>query len=126
MQRTNRILVTLSLALTALVGCASPKGDTGQAKRESVLGMEKNALAELYAKKPETKAEIANAPGYAVFSDMGMGLLILGSGNGFGVVTDNQTGQKIYMKMVQGSVGLGVGLKDYRTVLVFQDRKTME
>jgi lipid-binding SYLF domain-containing protein len=125
MQRTERTIAALLIALV-VGGCSSPKGQTGQAKRDSVMTMEKNALAELYNKKPETKAEIANAPGYAVFSDMGMGLLILGSGNGYGVVTDNQTHDKIFMKMVQGSVGFGVGLKDYRTILIFQDRKTLE
>ncbi len=119
----NDKLFFVSLFLIfVVVGCARPQGYTAQQKREYVLRMKEDTLSKLYREKPETKSIIKNAPGYAVFSNIGTGLLILGSGNGFGVVIDNKTGSKTYMKMAELGVGLGVGIKDFREVIVFYDR----
>ncbi len=118
-------LSALVIALFGLVlsagGCATASGDTNQEKRSTIWNMKNETLATLYQQQPSAKAEIQRAPGYAVFSNVGVGLLILGSGQGYGVAVDNRTGNPTYMKMAQGSVGLGVGLKDFRAVFVFQD-----
>ena len=84
--------------------------------------MKNNTLAELYAKKPYAKQLVENASGYAVFSSFNTQLLIVGSGNGFGVAVDNSSGDNIYMRMAEGGVGLGVALKDFREVIVFNNK----
>lgn len=118
----NHKLFFISVFLIFVIaGCARPQGYTAQQKREYVLRMKDDTLSKLYSEKPETKYIIETAPGYAVFSNIGTGLLILGSGNGFGVVIDKKTGNKTYMKMAQLGVGLGVGIKDFREVIVFHD-----
>lgn len=40
-------------------------------------------------------------------------------GIGYGVVNNNVIGVKIYMNMVEGGVGFGLGVKDYWIVMVF-------
>ncbi|MHC4619151.1 MAG: lipid-binding SYLF domain-containing protein [Planctomycetota bacterium] len=82
--------------------------------------MRKDTLAELYAEKPETKAKIANAPGHAAFSNVNVNLLLVSSGNGFGVVHDKAAGKDIYMKMQMIGVGFGAGVKDFRAVMIFK------
>lgn len=119
------LLMVLMFGLVA-AGCSKPKGDTGEDKRASLKTMQEDTLARLYAAKPEAKAEINAAPGYAVFSNVGVGLLVLGTGQGYGVAVDNANGKETYMRMAQVSVGLGVGLKDFRAVFVFEDRETMD
>ncbi len=51
-------------------------------------------------------------------------ILVLGFGSGYGVVRDLRTG-KIPMKMAQGGAGLGMGVKQQRTVLVFHDKAAL-
>jgi hypothetical protein len=81
--------------------------------------MRNEALSELYAKRPEAKAQIARAPGYAVFSNIGSKIFMVATGNGFGVATDNRTKKNTYMKMVEAGGGFGIGIKTYRAVYVF-------
>ena len=42
------------------------------------------------------------------------------------MVVDNETGEKTYMKMGSGGVGFGVGVKDFRQVMVFNTKETMD
>lgn len=116
-------LLSLLLVLTVIYGCARPKGDTPQQKRDFVQQMKNDTLAELYAKKPFAKDLIKQSVGYGVFSNFNTQLLIVGSGNGYGVVTDNSNGDEIYMRMAEGGVGLGVALKDFREIIVFNNKE---
>ncbi len=102
--------------------CARPKGDTPQEKRNFVLQMKDNALAKLYAEKPYAKDLVNNAAGYAVFSNFNTQLMIVGSGNGYGVAIDNSNGDEIFMRMAEGAVGLGVAFKDFEEVIVFNNK----
>ena len=122
---------TIAIALLAVcvlltAGCRSPKGESVQEKRNYAVKMRNEALSELYAKRPEAKAQIARAPGYAVFSNIGSKIFMLATGNGFGVATDNRTGKNTYMKMVEAGGGLGMGIKTYRAVYVFNSREAFD
>jgi len=84
------------------------------------------ALEDLYKIKPEAKDVINRAHGYAVFTNFSMKIFFVGSGSGRGLVHDNKTGKETFMRMMQAGVGLGLGVKDFRAVFVFDDRKVME
>lgn len=45
---------------------------------------------------------------------------------GSGVAHDNRTGRDIYMKMVSGGVGFGLGVKNFRGIFVFPTAKTLK
>ena len=113
-------LVVVGVLFTA---CARPKGDTPQEKRNFVLQMKDNALAKLYAEKPYAREVVNKAAGYAVFSNFNTQLLIVGSGNGYGVAIDNSNGNEIFMRMAEGAVGLGVAFKDFEEVIVFNNKE---
>jgi lipid-binding SYLF domain-containing protein len=101
-------------------GCVTtPKGETPLEKRGEVQKMRADTLVELYKVHPPAKERIRKAKGYAVFSNVGVNLILLSAAGGWGVAHDNKTGQDIYMKMVSGGVGLGLGVKDFRGVFVF-------
>ncbi len=51
-----------------------------------------------------------------------MNLIFASAGGGYGVVVDNSTGNRTYMKMALGGIGLGLGVKDCRQVLIFKSR----
>ena len=87
--------------------------------------MRDDTLEELYIVKPVAKAQIDNAAGYGVFSNIGTNLLLLSTGSGFGIVTDAKTGDETYMKMASGGLGLGIGIKDFRSVVIFRNRQDL-
>ena len=119
----KNLINLLVLILTfSLVGCASMGSGTNDQKRQQILEMRDQVLAELYQVKPDTRAQLNAAPGYAVFSNANLKLFVVAGGTGYGVVSNSQTGKNTYMNMVEGGVGLGLGGKDYRIVMVFHNR----
>lgn len=95
-------------------------------KQEDIQKMAQQTLQQLYKSQPLAKAAIKKAAGYAVFSDTGVKILFGGSGNGQGVVMNNQTKQKTYMKMIELQAGLGFGISKFRNVFVFESKSAMD
>jgi hypothetical protein len=126
MRRKFLALITAATATTLLAGCMSPKGDTASDKRAEARNMRSETLAKLYAAEPGAKAQIAKAKGYAVFSNVGVNVILLSGGSGWGIARDNATGRDSYMKMASAGIGLGLGVKDFRGVFVFTSRGAME
>ena len=112
-------------AILALTACASMGNGTVAQKRQGILDMQENALTRLYGEKPDTRSQIRDAAGYAVFTNANINLFFVAAGTGYGVVNNNVTGAKTYMNMAEGGVGLGLGAKDYRIVMVFHTQKAM-
>jgi lipid-binding SYLF domain-containing protein len=52
-------------------------------------------------------------------------LILIAAGTGYGVVKDMKTRKYIYMNMAEGGIGLGLGVKDYRIVIVFHTNEAM-
>ena len=125
MERMKIVLCGLAIVFLAS-GCGTTKGITPQEKREAILSMKNAVLADLYKNRSMAKAEIAAAPGYAVFSNANIYLFFVGVGGGHGVVHDSKTGKNTFMKMGEAGVGLGLGVKDFRAVFIFHDRAVME
>lgn len=121
---TSRFIV-LSLSTLLFAGCSAPKGTSLQEKRDYSLSMLDESLEMLYKEKPEQREVIANAAGYGAFSNFGAHIFVLSTGNGYGVVVDNDTEARTYMRMAEVGVGLGLGLKDFRAVFIFYDRETL-
>jgi lipid-binding SYLF domain-containing protein len=94
-------------------------------KQAKVLEMKDKALADLVKSKPEVSSEINNAPGYAVFDNNGIHLLLLATSRGNGVVISNGRAAPFFMKMRQIGAGPGIGVKDYRVIFVFKTAAAM-
>ena len=80
----------------------------------------------MVAKHPEVKKKIKKSPGYGVFSNVNVNVIFVSAGNGYGVVVDNATGERTYMKMGLGGVGLGLGVKDFRQLIIFKRKEAMD
>ena len=120
-----RLQTLFLVAMTALAGC-SAQGDTASQQRASIQKMRNETLNKLYTLQPEARSDIQHAKGYAVFANNSSKILLFGFGSGYGVVRDKATGKDTYMKMAQGGAGLGMGIKQQRTVLVFHDKAALE
>lgn len=113
------------LLCVVVAGCGPKKSLSLEERRQVVADMETETLNKLYAESPGTKVKVENAVGYGVFCNANVNLIFAAAGGGYGVVVDNVTGQRTYMKMAEGGVGLGLGVKDYRQVMIFKTKDTM-
>lgn len=80
----------------------------------------------LYKYAPEAKNMILNSYGYATFTNIGVNLVLLSAEGGKGMAHNNRTGINTYMNMASGGLGLGLGVKDFRAVFLFEDKKTYD
>ena len=117
----------LPLVVTLLNCTATGLGDASlEQRRQNVLNMRQEVLTELYALKPDTRAQVNSTAGYAVFTNANVNLVLASFGGGLGVVRDNETGMETFMRMGEVGIGLGAGIKDFRAVFVFHDRAALE
>ncbi len=118
--------VAFALGVTGLMG--APVGGAANAiveKRGEIDVMADAILDELYQLKPDAKDRIRQAAGYAVFSNVGVHLLLASFAGGHGVVVE-RPGRRSYMKMGSAGLGLGLGVKDFRAVFVFHSQARLE
>ena len=117
----------LPLVVTFLNCTATGLGEASlERRRQNVLNMRQEVLTELYALKPDTRAQVNSTAGYAVFTNANVNLVLASFGGGLGVVRDNETGMETFMRMGEVGIGLGAGIKDFRAVFVFHDRAALE
>jgi lipid-binding SYLF domain-containing protein len=120
-----RHFIYLILIAAVISGCATTGASTDSEKRQVILDMKQEVLSELYKVRPDAKSKVAQAPGYAVFSNANINLILASFSGGQGVVEDNKTGRHTYMNMGEAGIGLGLGVKDFRAVFIFHDSSTM-
>ena len=110
----------LAVALLSAIGSSAT--DDNEKKRENSRKMAAQTLQDLYKLEPTAKSAIEKSAGYAVFSNTGVNLL-LSTARGSGIALNSKTKLETFMKMVSAGAGLGVGVKDYRVVFVFENDK---
>ena len=119
----------LSLAVFAVVAMVIAAGPawaaSKQEKQQEVQKVSRETLAQLYKSQPSARNAIAKAAGYATFSNFGMKIFVAGSGSGSGLAFDNKTKKTTYMKMIEVQAGLGIGVKKFRVIFVFDTQKAL-
>ena len=118
-------MIASILAVILLATGLARAGDSPDQKREKTRKMADQTLQELYKLQPTAQASIQKAAGYAVFNNMGTNLLLVSTARGSGIAINSNTKQETYMKMVSAGGGLGVGVKDYRVIFVFENDKAL-
>lgn len=119
----SALVLSVVFTLVSLPGLAAE--DKAAQQRAEIRKMRDTTLAELYQQKPELKARVQKAPGYAVFSNVGVQVVFFGGAGGHGVAVNHKTGKEVFMSMAQVSAGIGVGIKDFRGVFIFHDETTL-
>jgi lipid-binding SYLF domain-containing protein len=116
------MIVVMGLCL-GMLACSTPPQSKSEkdAARESLETMTERTLAKLYENEPATKGAVADAAGYAVFSDFGFKVLLMGGAGGKGMAVNNTTMQDTFMKMVELQPGLGLGAEKFHLVFIFEN-----
>jgi len=118
-------MIASGVAVVLLAGALASAGDSPDKKRDKTRKMSDQTLQELYKAQPAAKAAIEKSAGYAVFDNMGANLLLVSTARGAGIAVNSQTKHETFMKMVSAGAGLGVGVKDYRVIFVFDNDKAL-
>lgn len=121
----SKMIASTVLVLVFLSASTCVRGDDDEEKREKTRQMTAKVLKDLYKAEPTSKAAIEKAAGYAVFDNMGVNVLLLSTARGSGLAVNNKTKQETFMKMVSAGGGLGMGVKNYNVVFVFETEKAL-
>jgi len=105
-------------------GFASAK-DSPDQQRDKIRKMAATTLEDLYKLQPASQAAVQKSAGYAVFNNMGTNLLLLSTARGAGVAVNTRTKHDTFMKMISAGAGLGIGVKDYRVIFIFETDQAM-
>lgn len=124
MNHAHRLL-PFALLVLLFAAPTAPARDALEDKRVKTRTMRDGVLADLYKEKPELKNRIRKAAGYAVFSNVGVNLVIASFAGGHGLVVDKK-GHETFMKMGSAGIGLGLGVKDFRGVFIFYDKDKLQ
>jgi lipid-binding SYLF domain-containing protein len=120
---TRRIVLGLLalLALPVTAGAASKAEEQAEVRKTA-----NETLERLYKAQPAARTAVKKAAGYAVFSAFGTKILLAGGGSGKGLAVDNKSKATTYMKMVEIQAGLGIGVKKFRLVWVFEKKSDLD
>ena len=111
LQKLAVFLLALLLVTVPALAAAPTKADKKEAERQELRTKTYQALKLLYEKKPKSKRAIEHAYGYAVFVDTSYTAGFIGGGHGRGRAVNNSNGTEVFMKMAQGKLGLGLGVR---------------
>ena len=119
-----KLLTALTIVLVIFSGFWS--GKNKNELRQERIQSSKETLQLLYKYAPKSKAMIQNSYGYATFSNVGINLVLLSAEGGKGLAHNNITSKNIYMNMGSGGAGFGLGIKDFRAIFLFENKKVFD
>lgn len=123
--KVYRCLMVL-VCLVAVVAVADDDEAKKDKQRKEIRQMTQDTLTRLYKAQPSAKEAVEKGYGYAVFSNTGIKILFGGSGNGSGLAVNNQTKSQTFMKMFEIQAGLGMGVKKFKVIFVFENQKVFD
>ena len=118
--RRNILAAALAVAATTFAPAAFAKEASKQDKQAEVRKMAQDTLSRLYQLQPGARTAVQNAAGYAVFSNFGMKIFFAGGGSDSGLAVDSKAKSETFMKMAEVQAGLGLGVKKFRLIWVFE------
>ena len=111
------------VAMSGLLLAGSLPANAGSAdeRRQQLDLTERQTVERLVEEDATAKRLFGRAVGYAVFN-LTKGALILTGGGGTGVAVDVASGERTYMHVGMGGIGLAFGGQASRLVLLFEDK----
>ena len=109
----------LAAVLALGVGPVLAQNAEVQQRRQEIDTNAQTTLDELMKAHSEVRDLYGRAVGYAVFTVTKGGFIVSGGG-GNGVAVNKATGQRTYMRLGTGGIGLGIGGQRYSLVMLFE------
>ena len=115
-------LLTALTVLLCLVTASTVFAATAAEQRAQIDALHDKTLKNLYARYPHAKRVINDCYAYATLSNTGIKLGLFGDAHGRGLAINRQTGERVYLRMNEQSVGIGLGAKEYDLVFLINTR----
>ena len=115
--------LTVLLCLLTSTALAAKSADE---QRTEINALHDRTLKNLYAKFPHANRVIDNCYAYATLSNTGIKIGLFGDAHGRGVAINNETGERVYLKMAEQSAGIGLGVKEYDLIFVISSREAWD
>ncbi len=117
------LMAALLICLMSATAFAATSPDKIAKQRAEIDTLSVQALQRLYNKVPSAQNVIKNCYAYATLSNTGIKLGLLDDAHGRGLAINNTTGEKVYMRMKEMGIGLGLGVKEYDLIFVIGTEK---
>ncbi len=125
----QRSFVALFVAMGLWIGAgavAAQEADVELEQRRLEIDTNaQRALDELLASVEGARQLYEEAQGYAAFTATKAGFFVTGGG-GTGVAINKATGNRVYMRMGTGGIGLGIGAQTYDLVIFFESDSILQ
>ena len=117
------IMAAFFICLMTVTTFAATSQEKINKERAEINELATKALKNLYDKVPSSERVINNCYAYATLSNTGMKLGIFGDAHGRGLAVNNVTGEKVYIRMKEMGIGIGLGVKEYDLIFVIANEK---
>ena len=117
------ILFALVLMTASTVFAAK---QTPEQQRAQLNEMSGQVLQRIYQKYPSAERVINDVYAYCTISASSVKFGFLGDDRGRGVAVNQQTGERVYVKMKEVSVGVSIGAKEYDLVFLIANKEAWD
>ena len=114
-------LVLMTVTASTVFAAKSP-----DEQRAELNEMSEKVLDRMYKKYSGSKLAVEKSYAYCTISASGVKLGFWGDDHGRGVVVNNDTGKRIYVKMKEISLGINFGAKEYDLLFVIANKEAYE
>ena len=116
-----QLVLFLLVLMTASTVFAKKSPEEVRAKLDS---MSEQVLERMYQKYPSSEEAVKDAYAYCTISASGVKWGIMGDDHGRGVAINNQTEERIYVKMKEVSLGINFGAKEYDLLFIIENEES--
>ena len=122
----QKIFRLILFALVLITASSAYAKETPEQLRAKLNEMSGQVLERMYQQYPETKDAVKDVYAYCTISASGVKMGIFGDDHGRGVVVNNDTDERTYVKMKEVSVGLNLGAKEYDLLFLIANKQAWE
>lgn len=119
-------LLTALTVLLCLVTASTVFAATPAEQRAQINALHDKTLKNLYARYPHAQRVINECYAYATLSNTGIKIGIFGDAHGRGIAINNQTGERVYLRLQELSAGIGLGAEEYDLVFLINTREAWD
>ena len=118
--------LTILLALSFLQGCAQLSVQEKDDARLALDKMAEETITELLKSNDDLEEKLKHSLGYMVTNWKTTKVPVVGAGSGDGVVVDQKTGHRTYVKVKRFDIGGGIGARSYKNLVLIKDAQFLK
>lgn len=118
----KKFIQLILFALILMTASSALAKETPEQLRAKLNDMSGQVLTRMYEKYPSSQSAIQNVYAYCTISASSVKWGFWGDDHGRGVAVNNQTGERIYVKMNELSLGVNFGAKEYDLLFLITNK----